>query len=66
LLWPAVFLDCLLRSLSCDPAVHSGDVVVVTPLLDRLMHHVHLVKFEGKIWRLKDSGARLASHHDDA
>ena len=37
-----------------------GDVVVVTPLLDRLMHHGHLLKFEGKSWRLKEAAARLA------
>ncbi len=35
-----------------------GDVVVVTPLLDRLMHHGHLLKFEGKSWRLKEAAAR--------
>jgi DNA replication protein DnaC len=37
-----------------------GDVVVVTPLLDRLMHHGHLLKFEGKSWRLKEPATRLA------
>ena len=37
-----------------------GDVVVVTPLLDRLMHHAHLLKFEGKSWRLKEAAARVA------
>ena len=37
-----------------------GDVVVVTPLLDRLMHHAHLLKFEGKSWRLKEAATRLA------
>ena len=37
-----------------------GDVVVVTPLLDRLMHHGHLLKFEGKRWRLKEAAARVA------
>jgi len=37
-----------------------GDVVVVGPLLDRLMHHGHLLKFEGKSWRLKEAAARLA------
>src|SRR6185312_950289 len=37
-----------------------GDVVVVAPLLDRIMHHGHLLKFEGKSWRLKESGERLA------
>jgi len=35
-----------------------GDVVVVAPLLDRLMHHGHLLKFEGKSWRLKEASAR--------
>lgn len=38
-----------------------GDVVVVTPLLDRLMHHAHLLKFEGKSWRLKEAANRLAN-----
>ena len=42
-----------------DWAKLLGDVVVVTPLLDRLMHHGHLLKFEGKSWRLKESAARL-------
>jgi DNA replication protein DnaC len=37
-----------------------GDVVIVTPLLDRLMHHGHLLKFEGKSWRLKEAAARAA------
>jgi DNA replication protein DnaC len=37
-----------------------GDVVVVTPLLDRLMHRGHLLKFEGKSWRLKEAAERLA------
>ena len=38
----------------------GGDVVVVAPLLDRLMHHGHLLKFQGKSWRLKESADRLA------
>jgi DNA replication protein DnaC len=37
-----------------------GDVVVVTPLLDRLMHRGHLLKFEGKSWRLKEAAERVA------
>ena len=39
-----------------------GDVVVVTPPLDRLMHHGHLLKFEGKSWRLKEAAARVAKN----
>lgn len=31
-----------------------GDAVVVTPLLGRLMHHGHLLKFEGKSWRRRE------------
>jgi len=37
-----------------------GDTVVVPPLLDRLLHHGHLLKFEGKSWRHKEAAARLA------
>ncbi len=43
-----------------DWAKLLGDAVVVTPLLDRLMHHGHLLKFEGKSWRLKEAAARVA------
>ena len=43
-----------------DWAKLLGDVVVVTPLLDRLMHHGHLLKFDGKSWRLKEAAARIA------
>jgi len=41
-----------------DWAKLLGDVVVVTPLLDRLLHHGHLLKFEGRSWRLKEAAAR--------
>lgn len=37
-----------------------GDVVVVAPLLDRLMHRGNLLKFEGRSWRLKEATERLA------
>jgi DNA replication protein DnaC len=47
-----------------DWAKLLGDVVVVTPLLDRLMHHAHLLKFEGKSWRLKEAAARVATRAD--
>lgn len=43
-----------------DWAKLLGDVVVLAPLLDRIMHHGHLLKFEGKSWRLKEAAARLA------
>ena len=43
-----------------------GDVVVVAPLLDRLMHHGHLLKFEGKSWRLKEAAERVAKQTSTA
>ncbi len=43
-----------------DWAKLLGDVVVLAPLLDRIMHHGHLLKFEGKSWRLREAAARLA------
>jgi DNA replication protein DnaC len=49
-----------------DWAKLLGDVVVLAPLLDRLMHHGHLLKFEGKSWRLKEAAARLAKRTQDA
>ena len=41
-----------------DWAKLLGDVVVVAPLLDRLLHHGHLLRFEGKSWRLKEAAAQ--------
>ncbi len=49
-----------------DWAKLLGDVVVVAPLLDRVMHHGHLLKFEGKSWRLKEAAGRLAKRAHDA
>ena len=43
-----------------DWAKLLGDVVVVGSFIDRLMHHGHLLKFEGKSWRLKEASARIA------
>ena len=39
-----------------------GDTVIVTPLLDRLIHHGYLLKFDGKSWRLREAAARVAKH----
>ena len=49
-----------------DWAKLLGDVVVVTPLLDRVMHHGHLLKFEGKSWRLREAASRLAKRSTQA
>jgi DNA replication protein DnaC len=47
------------RSLE-DWAKLLGDVVMVAPVIDRLMHHGHMLKFDGKSWRLKEAAARIA------
>ena len=49
-----------------DWAKLLGDVVVVAPLLDRLLHHGHLLKFEGKSWRLKEAAQRQIQTRSDA
>jgi DNA replication protein DnaC len=49
-----------------DWAKLLGDTVVVTPLLDRLLHHGHLLRFEGKSWRLKEAAARVAKRTSTA
>jgi DNA replication protein DnaC len=49
-----------------DWAKLLGDAVIVTPLLDRLMHHGHLLKFVGKSWRLKESAERIARERQTA
>jgi DNA replication protein DnaC len=43
-----------------------GDVVMVGPLLDRLMHHGQLLSFKGPSWRMKEAAARLARAKDAA
>lgn len=43
-----------------DWAKLLGDAVMVAPVIDRLMHHGHMLKFEGKSWRLKEAAARVA------
>ncbi|MDI7776520.1 ATP-binding protein [Asticcacaulis sp. EMRT-3] len=44
-----------------DWAHLMGDVVLVAPLLDRLLHHGRMLNFDGKSWRLKEAAARNLS-----
>jgi len=39
-----------------------GDNAVATAILDRLLHHGHPFKFEGKSYRLKEAATRLAKN----
>jgi len=36
------------------PKVFAGDEVMVTAILDRLLHHSHVINVKGRSWRLKD------------
>lgn len=38
-----------------------GDVVIIAPLLDRLMHHGHLLQYEGPSWRLHEAAKRMTN-----
>lgn len=52
------------RSLD-DWAWLIGELVVVGPLIDRLMHHGHRLELEDKSWRLKEAAARIAKRGSD-
>lgn len=41
-----------------------GDVVATAPIFDRLMHHGHLLRFEGRSYRLKQAASRIANKTD--
>lgn len=43
-----------------DWGKYLGDNTMATTILDRLMHRAHILEFEGKSYRLKEAGARLA------
>lgn len=45
-----------------DWGKYLGDVTMAGTILDRLMHRSHLLKFEGKSYRLKEAAARLAQN----
>ena len=43
-----------------DWGILLGDNAAASAILDRLLHHGHLLKFEGKSYRLKEASKRLA------
>lgn len=36
------------------PGVFAGDEVIAVAILDRLLHHSHVVNIKGRSWRLKE------------
>ena len=48
------------------PAVFAGDEILTTAILDRLLHHVHVLSIDGRSYRLRDLGALLGPSTDPA
>ena len=42
-----------------DWGKYLGDNTMATTILNRLMHHAHILEFDGKSYRLKDAVSRL-------
>jgi len=43
------------------PAIFAGDDILTTAILDRLLHHVHVISIEGRSYRLRELGALLGA-----
>ncbi|VIO79100.1 Insertion sequence IS5376 putative ATP-binding protein [Bradyrhizobium ivorense] len=43
-----------------DWGTYLGDNTMSTTILDRLMHHCHLLEFDGRSYRLKEAAEALA------
>ncbi|MHC2741227.1 DNA replication protein DnaC [Bradyrhizobium liaoningense] len=43
-----------------DWGAYLGDNTMSTTILDRLMHHCHLLEFDGRSYRLKEAAEALA------
>ncbi|MFN8572917.1 MAG: ATP-binding protein [Gemmatimonadaceae bacterium] len=41
------------------PAIFAGDEILTTAILDRLLHHVHVISIDGRSYRLRELGALL-------
>lgn len=43
------------------PAIFAGDEILTTAILDRLLHHVHVISIDGRSYRLRELGALLGT-----
>ena len=43
------------------PEIFAGDEVLTTAILDRLLHHVHIVHIDGRSYRLRELDGLLRS-----
>jgi DNA replication protein DnaC len=46
------------------PEIFAGDEILTTAILDRLLHHCHIVHFDGRSYRLRELDG-LLSHQPD-
>ena len=46
-----------------DWGTYLGDNTMSTTILDRLMHHCHLLEFDGRSYRLKEAAEALARNN---
>ena len=42
------------------PEIFAGDEILTTAILDRLLHHVHIIHIDGRSYRLRDLERRLS------
>jgi DNA replication protein DnaC len=46
------------------PDIFAGDEILTTAILDRLLHHVHIIHIDGRSYRLRDLDALLSPSPD--
>jgi DNA replication protein DnaC len=48
------------------PAIFAGDEILTTAILDRLLHHVHVLSIDGRSYRLRELDALLGATSESA
>jgi hypothetical protein len=46
------------------PEIFAGDEILTTAILDRLLHHVHIIHIDGRSYRLRELDGLLAQQPD--
>jgi hypothetical protein len=46
------------------PEIFAGDEILTTAILDRLLHHVHIIHIDGRSYRLRELDGLLAQRSD--
>jgi len=46
------------------PEIFAGDEILTTTILDRLLHHVHIIHIDGRSYRLRELDGLLAHQPD--